>query len=67
MRCVRWAPLFVLGCLFSTLPVLMAQVPGPEAPQIHKPKHNGGKDDIQAIGQSEDWRAGHRKLVLAGI
>ena len=50
MRCVRWAPLFVLGCLFSTLPVLMAQVPGPEAPQIHKPKHNGGKDDIQAIG-----------------
>jgi len=50
MKCVRWALLFVLGVLFSTRPVLVAQTPGPGDSKIQKVKHHGGKDDIQAIG-----------------
>ena len=58
MKCVRWALLFVLGVLFSTPPVLVAQTPGPEGTQIQKAKHDGGKDDIQAIGNRKIGRRG---------
>jgi len=58
MRCVRWAALFVLGVLFSALPGLVAQTPGLEGTQIQKAKHNGGKDDIQAIGNRKIGRRG---------
>jgi predicted Zn-dependent protease len=53
MRCQRWALLFVLGSLLSNLPVLVAQAGqaiDPKAPEVHKAKRDGGKDDIQAIG-----------------
>ncbi len=52
-RCQRWALLLVLGVLLSNLPKPIAQVEktiGPEAIQVQKAKHDGGKDDIQAIG-----------------
>jgi beta-barrel assembly-enhancing protease len=58
MKCVTRALPFVLGVLFSTLPVLVAQTPGPEDTQIHKAKHDGGKDDIQAIGNRKIGRRG---------
>jgi beta-barrel assembly-enhancing protease len=53
MRRQKWALLFVLGFLLFNLPVLVAQVEktiAPEASQVQTAKHNGGKDDIQAIG-----------------
>ena len=58
MKCVKWALLFVLGILFSTPPVLVAQTPGPGGGPIQKTKHNGGKDDIQAIGNRKIGRSG---------
>ena len=36
MKCVKWALLFVLGVLFSTLPVLVAQTPGPGGAQSRR-------------------------------
>lgn len=53
MRCQRWALLFLLGLLLFNLPVLVAQIEktvGPESTEVQKAKHDGGKDDIQAIG-----------------
>jgi predicted Zn-dependent protease len=53
MRRQKWALLFVLGFLLFNLPVLVAQVEktiAPEASQVQTGKHDGGKDDIQAIG-----------------
>jgi predicted Zn-dependent protease len=62
MRCRRWALLFVLGFLLLNLPVLVAQVEKtvyPETPGPQKAKHDGGKNDIQAIG---DRKIGGRGL-----
>jgi predicted Zn-dependent protease len=53
MRRQKWALPFVLGFLLFNLPVLVAQVEetiAPEASQVQTAKHDGGKDDIQAIG-----------------
>ena len=62
MRCRRWALLFVLGFLLFNLPVLVGQVEKtvyPETPGPQKAKHDGGKNDIQAIG---DRKIGGRGL-----
>jgi len=53
MRRQKWTLLFVLEFLLFNLPVLIAQVEktiAPEASQVQTGKHDGGKDDIQAIG-----------------
>jgi beta-barrel assembly-enhancing protease len=60
MKCLRWVLLFGLGFWPSTLPLLVAQAGtiGPEATQVQKAKHDGGRDDIQAIGSRKIGRRG---------
>jgi predicted Zn-dependent protease len=60
MKCQRWALPLVLGCLLSALPIA-AQVQQPIGPQVsegQKAKHDGSKDDIQAIGSRKIGKTG---------
>jgi predicted Zn-dependent protease len=60
MKCQRWVLLLVLGCLLSGYRAT-AQVEQPIDPQTsagQKAKHDGGKDDLQAIGSRKIGKTG---------